>query len=317
MENTTAINTNENVNVNNETVNTDIQVSDIFKKGVLIQLTIGCWNGATKISKKKLKEVFGSDWTKAEKELINPKEIKAMVKLGSEARQGFLYKRTVPFPIKGAVICSFEALEAIDRGLQERQDYYMQKVNDFVSRYPQLKEEARQELEPHDLYNEEDYPTNILDKFYFTWRYFNISSPDNDQMISPDIIRREREKFIATMEEAREEGVKALRLEFSKLVQTSISQLTPKPDGSRKKIYDSMTGNFYEFFETFKTRNIFNDETLNGLLDQARGIIAGVTTNDLKESEDLRKVVQENMNSLSNQLDSCMTDAPSRKLKLN
>jgi len=136
-------------------------------------------------------------------------------------------------------------------------------------------------------------------------------------MLSPEIVARERQKFIDTMEETRNLAVLALRTEMKKMVDKFVERLTPNADGSRKVFHKTtVTENFEDFFNTFKTRNIFDDKELASIIKKAKEVISGVDVETLRNDDELKDEIVKDMSKIAEELDKAIVDAPSRKLRM-
>lgn len=287
---------------------------NIFDKGCLVQLSISVWGGAKKIDEAKAKEALGSEWAKARKALIDPEALKPIGKVRNEARI-YLRSRSLPFPINGVAFVPFESVQAIDERLQALESGFNVACEAFYRVYGDLQQQAEGML--GELFDCEDYPADIRQFFAFRWRFITMNAPGENRYLSPELVAREQEKFINTMEEAREMGVAALREEFKAILGNCIDRLEVGADGKRKIFKDSLVGNFFEFFETFKERNIFADGELDRLCDQAKAVLSGVTPEGLRADEGLRETIKANMATLADGLERAIQDAPKRKISLD
>jgi len=292
-----------------------MEAEKIFEKGCLVQLTIHCWEGSKKIPKKIAMEALGSEWARATKDIVDPEKLEPMRSIRTRAIQ-FLNKYSLPCPIRGVRMVSFDAISTLDEGFKGFQEEMDEAVEKFAPEYPGLREAAREVLGPI-LWNEMDYPSEINSKFGIEWRFFVISSPENNSLLSPELVAREREKFLETMQETREMGILALRTEMKTLLDNAIDKLVPKEDGTMKRVFKStMKENFVEFFDTFKARNIFEDQELSKILEEAKKVIEDVDIGLIKSDEQFRDDIKEEMKSVASLLEQCMEKAPKRKLRL-
>ena len=53
--------------------------------------------------------------------------------------------------------------------------------------------------------------------------------------------------------------------------------------------------NFYEFFETFKERNIFRDGQLAELVEQAQAILGGQSAESIRSNDQLKEHIKDGM----------------------
>ena len=118
------------------------------------------------------------------------------------------------------------------------------------------------------------------------------------------------------MEEARELAVQSLREEFSGMVQRITDRFTNGRDVKPKIFKSGTVENFYEFFETFKERNIFKDEQLAELVERAQAILGGRSAESIRSDEQVKKGIGEAMK----EVESAMTEIftmPRRRIDMN
>ena len=291
--------------------NTDY--TDIFQKACLIQLSTSVWQGCCKLDEGVLKRVGeNSDWLKGSKDLVNQDLLESDSKIASQARNE-IRKYSLPFPINSVYLISKEALTRIDEKLQQYKKEFWDKVHDFELLFEMAKEEARGYL--GDLYNEADYPMDITRKFQFDWRFLTLDVPGKSTVLPPEIYEREKEKFQSMMEETRELAISALREEFAKIV-NRLTEKLDKDSTQPKVIKSSMFNKLREFLDDFGTRNIFEDEVLVELSQQARALIEGVSPDGIKRNDVMRQKIKNEMNELKSAIDGAIEDMPRRKIRM-
>lgn len=287
-------------------------MENIFEKGCLVQLSVSQWGAARKIDKAKLAEMTSSpDWVRATKKLVDPESLKPISKITNEARS-YLTGVSLPFPIKGLVFIPKDLISRVDERLQNYKDSFDREVETFLGDYHYLRSLARIYL--GELFNELDYPVNVRQKFSFSWRFVILDVP-NGQMgiLSPEVYEREKEKFVQTMEEARDLAIQSLREEFASMVERITERFGNGPEGKPKVFKNTTVNNFYDFFETFKERNIFRDADLAELVERAKGILAGESAEDIRSND----YVKERIRSGMEEVETAMADIferPRRKI---
>jgi len=70
------------------------------------------------------------------------------------------------------------------------------------------------------------------------------------------------------------------------------------------------------FLDSLRDRNLFNDAKPAELVDQARDIVNGLSTDELRQDANLRKYIAEEMNQLRAAVDGALEDLPRRKIRL-
>ena len=106
-------------------------------------------------------------------------------------------------------------------------------VETFMGSYDQLREAAMVHL--GELFNEMDYPLDVRKKFSFIWRFVILDVPNgNTALLAPEVYEREKEKFVQTMEQARELAIQSLREEFAGMIERITERFTNGPNGKPK-----------------------------------------------------------------------------------
>ena len=290
-------------------------MENIFEKGCLVQLSAGVWQATRKIKPGQITDMMVSaEWLSATKKLVDPDAIKPIKKVVNTARS-YLTGVSLPFPIQGMVFVPKEMISRVDEKLELFKTEFNMKVEKFMDRYDQLREIATVHL--GELFNEMDYPVDISGKFSFIWRFVILDVPNgNTALLAPEVYEREKDKFIQTMEQTRELAIQSLREEFAGMVQRITDRFATGADGKPKVFKNGTVNNFYEYFETFKERNIFRDDHLDELVERAQGILAGQSADAIRSNEHLKDRIKDQMQ----EVDAAMADIlsrPRRKIIMN
>jgi len=290
-------------------------MENIFEKGCLVQLSISKWGGVKKINDNQLAEMIEThEWLTATKKLVDPESLKPICKVGNAART-YLTSISLPFPIQGMVFIPKEMITRVDQRLEEFKGEFSQTVDSFLRDYDKLRETATVYL--GDLFNEIDYPVRVEKKFSFAWRFIILDVPNGKSgILSPEVYEREKEKFIQTMEEARSMAIESLREEFASMVERITERFTQNGDGKPKVFKNATVESFYEFFETFKERNIFRDEQLAELVGRAQAVLGGVSPESIRTSDHLKETIRTGMAEIENAMSVALA-RPRRKIVMN
>ena len=287
--------------------------TNIFQKACLIQLSTSVWQGACKLDPNVLKKVGSkSDWLRGSKDLINPELLGPVRKTANQARNEIKI-HSLPFPIHSIDLISKESLTDIDKNLERYKNEFWNKVHDFELIYESAKEEAKEFL--GELYNDADYPIDIMRKFRFEWRFLILDIPGESSILPPEIYEKEKEKFQSMMDETRSLAITALREEFAQIVH-GIAEKLNMDSTQPRVIRSSMFKKFESFLSDFGNRNIFDDGRLGDLAEQAKSIISGVSVNDIKNNDIMRRKIKNEMNIIRDAIDSAIEDMPRRKIRM-
>ena len=286
----------------------------LFEKSCLLQFTVKSWQCSKVIDQNVMRLKMGheSDWLRGRKYLINP-DLLGQIHTATHQARNVIQRHSLPFPITSIYLIPKDSLKLVDERLGQYKERFWHKVNEFVPQYLPAREEAKVEL--GELYSDADYPEDIIKRFNFEWRYLILGIPGKSSVLTPEIYEREREKFQTLMDETRELALSALREEFGNVVGHLVSRLSEN-GGKPKMIKSNMFNKLHEFLDEFATRNLFQDDMLKDLAEQARGIISGTNTFSLQYDQSLREKIQQDMLDLKIAINESITDIPRRKLRL-
>lgn len=244
------------------------------------------------------------------KRLLESEELQEVIRLDYDVMR-YVYAVCLPFD-KGTHILPLEAVERVEDYLRAQQAKRADLVERFVERFPALQAAAVAPL--GSLYNSKDYetPDEVRGEFRMRWQYVSFAVPGKLAQINPGLFAEERAKIAERMQETFEEIRAVLRTGMLELVTRLRESLEPGTDGKVKRLTSASVERLQEFLETFKFRNITDDAELARLAGQVRGIIAGVDTEKIRESEQLRDRVRATMAEVGSKLE---TLAPSRKFR--
>ncbi len=278
-------------------------MTDVFQKGCLVQLSVPVWGGVKKIDPKKIAELVKEtdhDWLTASKKLVSPESLKPIDKIKYSARS-WLYFKSLPFPVRGLSFVPKDLINDVDNKLKEFKEEFDQAVLVFKEDYNDLRESAKEFL--GELFDEVDYPIDISTKFDFVWRFVVLELPKvKSRILAPEVYAREKEKFVQTMEEARKMAVHALREEFAYMVEKVSDRFASNGNGKPKVFRNSTVESFYEYFQTFKNRNIFQDEELAELVSMAQGVLNGTTADQIRSDSDLKEKIRVDMTEIESSI---------------
>ena len=290
-------------------------MENLFEKGCLVQLSASVWGATRKIDPGKITDVITSQqWLTASKKLVDPDALKPIKKVVNTSRS-YLGGVSLPFPIQGMLFVPKEMISKVDEKLDGFKRDFNQSVESFMESYDELRKTAIMCL--GELFNELDYPVDLRSKFSFIWRFVVLDVPNgNTAILAPEVYEREKEKFVLTMEQARELAVESLRTEFADLTKRINERFTTGPNGKPKVFKNATVHSFYEFFETFKERNIFRDEQLDELVDQAQAILGGNSAESIRSNSQLKEHIKTGMSEVENAMAEILS-RPRRKIIMN
>ncbi len=298
--------------------NIDNNSADIFNRGCLVKLETSCWTGRAKIPSRILLD--GSSHASvdprfigAHKRLVDGETLREVERIRGEAR-AWLASRSLPFPVDGVVFVPTAEINRIDDKLGEFAKRFEAAADAFAADFAALREAARENL--GSLYSGTDYPPNVRDRFSFSWRFLSLAPAGSSQLLDPELVARERQKFQVLMQQASEQAVAALRERFAEVVDHVVERLSGERDDGKPKVFrDSLVGNLREFLDSFASLNISDDQALAKLVEKTRGTIDNVGASELRSDEQLRGHVAKQMELVQQALDGMLVERPTRKLR--
>jgi hypothetical protein len=305
-----------------------------FKNCVLIQYSIKFYRGKKKLSKAKLARMVrenpaAADWLTGSKSIIDPAEVKKVGKINNKVVAYLNPKNPdspcLPHPLHGMKIIPIALMEEVDAEMQKFESEFWPTAETFKDRFEEFKEFSKTMYDADGFYNEFEFPDNIDDKFGFTWKYYELSTPDSIKAISMDIYNREKEKVKDELQEVKADCINALRTSFAGMVNHLVEKFTGKKKYKNRKTgrmrtqdmqwHESTIDNFYDFFGYFSDRNVFNDAELQDLVEKAKDVLKGRDAGIVKENDSLKKQIAGEMGEVQKAINE-LVKKPRRKIDL-
>lgn len=220
---------------------------------------------------------------------------------------------TLPYPEPGLRLIKQDQVDPFDqqvRSLQEELDHAVQRLDEH---YDALKDAARQRLGT--LFNDADYPPTLVGLFQVEWEYPSVEPPEYLMRLSPQLFEAEKQRITARFDEAVRLAESAFTAEFGQLVNHLTERISGTGPDSQKKVFrDSAITNLQEFFSRFKSLNVHSNAQLDELVETAQKAVQGITAQDLRDQDSLRKQVNAQMAGVLSTLDGLLVDQPRRKI---
>lgn len=290
---------------------TSTNIANLLDRCYVLVLRTGMFGNTRQLSDDQYEVKANKEWTAAQNKLLESPELKAVGSLMAKARN-WIQDVAVPSPLgKGLPLVAISMAEEIATKLQEYETAIDAAVDQFMAVYADQVDVARVELKG--LFNEKNYPPQdvVREKFSFTWSFLPMGDPDK---LPPTLLEVEREKARRRAEETWGTIQLALRSTMAGMVDHMVDLLTTGPDGKKKILRDANLRNLSEYMRTFSARNVTDDAALEALVNQARDILDGVSTVDLKSDDGMREKVRTGMAEIKVQLSTMVADAPKRQI---
>ena len=250
------------------------------------------------------------------KEIVDSEEYTVVTALAGEAR-GWIRKRSLPSPLKrGTFLIPLGLVDTVNSYLDEVESRYNSKAENFLAVYPQKVQEAKSRLRGQ--FDDRNYPSvgQMRSAFWLERSFLDFGVP-SEQKIGRELWRQEKARAEKTWSATVEEIQDALRTSFRALVGHMAERLEPKPDGKRKIFKNTAIDKITEFIDLFQARNITNDAELEGLVAQARNVLAGKNPDSIRKSDVVRGEIAGEMVRVTTALDQLLIDSPRRQISFD
>jgi hypothetical protein len=273
------------------------EFKNVLSEAVLIVKDVNQWGNTKKIPNEKLRKITGkklSEWVHSNKGLID-KDAVADINSKITAFRNVFKAYALPFPIRSIDLIPIKDVEKCCNDADKAIEEIEEAIEEFTSSYKKFIKLAKEEL-GDELFDPNDYPENIKDRFGASYKIIDISVPGELKKVNPTLYKQEITKFENTWTEAKNECILFLREGFLKEVKNVVASLTGETEnGEQKRIRSETTEKIEKFFEYFQNKNIFKDEEFFKLIKDTRAIMVGITSKDLRDSEKLKDYIAEEM----------------------
>jgi hypothetical protein len=219
---------------------------------------------------------------------------------------------TLPYPTDGVRLLRHDDLAAFEDRMQGFRDRLTEAVASLQLEYESLKSKARDSLGT--LYNSSDYPASLDGMFSIGWEYPSIEPPRYLMNFNPELYAQEQQRIQQRFETAVEMAEQAFGEKLNDLVSHLIERLTDSPDGTPKTFQRSTVENFREFYDEFKRLNIRGNTELDALVGRANELVSGVDAQALRNNQNLRQSLSQQMGDVQEALDGLLQSGPRRRV---
>jgi hypothetical protein len=131
---------------------------------------------------------------------------------------------------------------------------------------------------------------------------------------NPELYTQEQSRIQQRFEAAVVMAENAFAEQLQEMIAHLIERLTDEPDGTKKTFKASAIENFKEFYENFNRMNVRSNAQLEGLIQRASDLVAGVDPADLRKNSNLRQNLTQQMSTVKTALDNMITNTPRRRV---
>lgn len=261
----------------------------LSERALLVSLTVSQWIGR-KLDKKATNTVMKEHKTDSasggytKKLLPGAGELAAVTNVAAKARQYF-YDNTLPWMSDGTRIISGKNYINFTNEIRKIKSEFEKVVSIFEIAYPSLKIQAEKKL--GDLFNDEDYPKYIGNKFDLEVNF--LPMPDvKDFRI--DVSNAEKKDFERKMKEIEQKAMQDVWSRLHKTIKSASEKLS-NPDAIFR---DSLLENITELTAILPMLNISDDKELERVTGEVNTLVNSYRSDNLRENkEDRTKAAKE------------------------
>jgi hypothetical protein len=219
---------------------------------------------------------------------------------------------SLPYPESGIRLIRQENVDDFNVQMRAFAIELDRAVATLEGHYEDLRSAARTRL--GELFDPADYPATLAGLFAIEHDFPSVEPPPYLRQLSPELYRQECQRVQARFDEAVRLAEQAFIEELSKLIDHLTERLTGQEDGRPKVFRDTVVNNLNDFFERFRTLNICSNDQLDEVVHQAKRILQGVDSQQLRDYQWLRQYTSNRMSTVQAQLDQLMVDRPRRNI---
>jgi hypothetical protein len=289
-----------------------IDERNIFTKGMLINLTMGAYWGQKKLSKEQLKDM-PTEIVRGVHDLFDEKFKNLLKEIGAfdNETRGLVKNQSVPFPIDGIYFIRSEQIEPIIELLEQRRGLRDEMIEKAIENYDQAIIDFAQEYPEYYKHGKSKYLSKerFAERFYFKYQFLKISAPDEgDKIVSPELYKKEMEKFRETIDEMKKDVVSTIYQELLNTTNRLKKQCTDgKPNQRTLNTLSEYLRRINDVYSDFVDR-----DDLKKAIENVKLSILGITAEDLRSSEAGKEEFRRGISAVINEIQN-LPDMPLRR----
>jgi hypothetical protein len=284
----------------------------LSKKAMLVQLSVGCWQARKHDRKASAKTEQAHDskigTVRVTKALIRKEAINKVASQYRAVKQYF-NDHTRPWA-KGIGLLKNTAYDEFVKQMAVLKQNAEMAVEDFIPLYPDLYEEARQDLGK--MFNPEDYPIpeQIRNKFSIRIKFMPVPEAGDFRVegLSEVDIAELRKSIEADTKDSLAEVLKETYREFGVYIGRMVERLDDrkktgkKTKGGSKWFHDSLVDNIKDLVDRLPNLNITDDPELTKIGQEIKEKLTEFDADDLRVDKKLRSKVKADAEAMAKKL---------------
>lgn len=283
-------------------INKDV-IGGIVSSAVLLDLNISVWAGRKKDKANTDKVVADNHAQSKDAALVTKRLFVDNPKLDAINKQASLIRNYLPsvtLPWMGNLkMLPIALLPAVMDELNDMKFEFDKRVQDFIQDYNVQVSGMAFKLGA--MFDRAEYPhaNEIAGKFKVSWDIAPVPISGDFRVDAENSLREElRLAYEQTMTERIQEVNTLLWDKLKGCLDKLAERLSDDEDGKSKVFRDSLVDNAVELCELLKSLNVAGDKDLERARKDLEGALLGVSPKDLRDQEDVRASVREDVKSM-------------------
>lgn len=269
----------------------------IASSAMLASVSISCWS-AKKIAKKESEELTNSKAAskraaQVQKNLLaDDPRLTTINKYAAEIRN-WLAQSTLPWSDSGLRLVTTKQFMDFKQELDNKKSTFDTLVQDFVQMYPTLI--SAQAFKLGSMFDRSEYPSDaeVASKFSITYSFMPVPEAGDFRVdIADDIARELREQYEKDYAKRVSEMNQDLWGRLKTVLDKMVDRLGTDTGGKNKIFRDTLVENALEVCDMLSVLNATNDHQLETARLEVQRALLGVTADDLRKSDAVRKDVK-------------------------
>lgn len=245
-------------------------------------------SGAKTRSSRVVKNIFAGD-----------DSLRDIAKVTADVR-AYLRTITLPWSDHGVRLVPTKNFFEITEYLSKSESLFWRLVEEFIDEYPSKIQVAKENLGT--LFNANDYPTEIevRKRFSFSYRFEPVPNAQDFRVdLQNEALEYLKENLNKGVQGKMGQAVEDLHGRVVEAAQTLKNWCREVKEGEHKPRTHSVTyERIQELVKSLDSLNIFGDELIEESRKALESTIGGIDIEDIRESEDIRAVIREDVQNI-------------------
>lgn len=279
-----------------------INESNLFQKGMLISLNLGGYSGRKKLKKEQMGDL-PTEIVRGVHDLFNKEFKKLLVEISAHDQETrrIVKHQSVPFPLDGVYFICSDRLEKVIEELESRKaeraeliekavENYEEAIETFAKDYPEYYKNAKSKYLSKEQFTE---------RFYCKYQFLRISAPsEEDSIISPEMYKREIEKFRETINEMKNDVVSTI---YQELLESTVRLKKQCTDGKPSQRTINTMNEFLKKIDEIYSEFV-DRKDLSNAIKAVKKQMLGITADELRDVDASREKFRKEISSLVNEI---------------